>query len=222
MAEIWTVWDAELAYSATSLTQSGGERPEQRSHDGAEPLWGVYRVRPDGGTHLHVIPQSAFEWRSAEYGIDPEDLDTLLDVILHEPWIPDPHDALSLADPAAVAVLQETHGLPTCWTPGVPPADRLQAHLARIDAVKTHRVCMEPEQQQMRQDALLYVGSDRVAPVDPLEPIKTLTRLDPLRVRARTMAVAWYRDSLQMPMTPTFEQKPAGTFVGMQRPGGGL
>ncbi|MFC7641427.1 hypothetical protein ACFQX6_10900 [Streptosporangium lutulentum] len=166
MAEIWTVWDAELAYTPTSLTQSGGEHPEQRSsHDGAEPIWGVSRVRPDGGVYMHIFPHSTMEWRAAEYAIDPEDLDTLLDVILHEPWIPDPQDSLSLTNPAAVAVLQDTHGLPTCWTPDVPDAERLAAHLARIESVKTHRVCMQPEQRQMRQDALLYVGSNRVAPL---------------------------------------------------------
>lgn len=223
MAEIWTIWDAEMGYSQTSLNQSGGERPEQRAtHDGAEPSWGVAQVRPDGRPWMHIFPHSALEWRSALYGIDPEDVDTLLDVILHGPWIPSPHDALALADPAAAAVLADTHGFPTCWTPGVSDVDRLQAQLARIDAVKKHRVKMEPEKKQTRQDALVYVGSKRVAPADPLEPIKSMTRLDPVRVEARRMAASWYRDSMTQPVRPTFEQKPPDAFIGMQPPGGGL
>lgn len=40
----------------------------------------------DGVTHL--FPKNTLDWRAAEYGIDPTDVDTLLDVILHEPHIP--------------------------------------------------------------------------------------------------------------------------------------
>ncbi|MEQ4718365.1 hypothetical protein [Nonomuraea sp. B19D2] len=141
MPDIWTVWDAELGYSTTSLLQNGGEQAGQlATHYGAEPMWGISRVRPDGGAHLHIIPHSTWEWRCAEYGIDPDDMTTLLDIVLHEPWIPDPDDALASVQPGAAAVLQETHGLPTCWTPGVPDADRLAAHLERIRLVKQHRV----------------------------------------------------------------------------------
>lgn len=35
----------------------------------------------------HMIPRDAIEWRAAEYGIDPSETDTLLDIILHEPHI---------------------------------------------------------------------------------------------------------------------------------------
>lgn len=35
----------------------------------------------------HLIPRDAVEWRAAEYGIDPGDTDTLLDIILHEPHV---------------------------------------------------------------------------------------------------------------------------------------
>ncbi|WP_440063763.1 hypothetical protein [Streptosporangium sp. OZ121] len=218
MAEIWTVWDAELSYTETSLTQSGGERPEQRAApDGAEPLWGVYRVKPNNETHMHIFPHSTFEWRAAEYGIDPDDLETLLDVILHEPWIPSLDDPFLWENPDAVKVAEAMHGLPTCWTPGVPDAVRLEAHLTRINAVKEHRVRLEPEKQQTRQEALAFVGATARAAADPLEPIKSLTRLDPLRVKSRSLAVARYRESLLRTARPTFDSKPAATFVGRQR-----
>ncbi|MEV4806749.1 hypothetical protein AB0K18_42715 [Nonomuraea sp. NPDC049421] len=216
MSETWTVWDAELGYSTTSLLQSGGEHADQlgRAHDGAEPIWGISRVRPDGVAHMHLIPHSTFEWRAAEYGIDPDDIDTMLDIVLHEPWIPNPHDALATLKPGAAEVLQETHGLPTCWTPGVPDADRLAAHLARIEAVKTHRVVMVAENRMFRQGVVDFVGLDLTVPEDPLEPVKTLTRLDPARVAARRQTVEYYRAGRAGPVTPSFEIKPPNTWMG--------
>jgi hypothetical protein len=111
-------------------------------------------------------------------------------------------------------VLKDTHGLPTCWTPGVPDADRLAAHLARIDAVKQHRVRMVPENRQFRQGVVDYVGLALTVPEDPLEPVKTLTRLDPARVAARRLAVAWHRDNRTQLTPPSFESKPPATWMG--------
>ncbi|TMR97523.1 hypothetical protein [Nonomuraea basaltis] len=215
MAEIWTIWDAELGYSTTSLLQAGGEQPGPGAgHDGAEPMWGISRVRPDGVAHVHIIPHSTFEWRCAEYGIDPDDMDTLLDVVLHEPWIPSSDDALARLNPVVAAQLEATHGLPTTWTLGVSDADRLAAHLARIEAVKTHRVRMVPENRQFRQDVVAYVGLDVVVPEDPLEPVKTLTRLDSARVAARRRSVDYYRAGRAGPVTPDFDIKPPATWMG--------
>jgi hypothetical protein len=215
MAETWTIWDAELGYSTTSLLQAGGEQVNQlATDDGAEPMWGISRVRPDGVPHMHIIPHSTWEWRCAEYGIDPDDMDTLLDIVLHEPWIPDPDDALSMLQPGAAAVLKETRGLPTCWTSGVPDADRLAAHLARIESVKTNRVVMVAETQEMRQGVVDFVGLAMTVPEDPLEPVKTLTRLDPARVAARRKSVDYYRAGRSGLVTPDFEVKPPNTFMG--------
>jgi hypothetical protein len=213
--ETWTIWDAELGYSTTSLLQVGGARADQRApHDGAEPIWGISRVRPDGLAHMHLIPHSTFEWRCAEYGVDPDDIDTLLDIVLHEPWIPSPHDVITRTQPGVAEVLKATSGLPTCWTPGVSDADRLAAHLTRIDAVKTHRVRMIPEERQVRQNVVAFAGLDLVVPEDPLEPVKTATRLDPARVQARRLAVEWYRSNEQDPVTPAYAVKPPSTWMG--------
>jgi hypothetical protein len=35
----------------------------------------------------HVFPKDALEWRAAEYEIDPGDVDTLLGIILYEPFL---------------------------------------------------------------------------------------------------------------------------------------
>ncbi|MGI5292638.1 hypothetical protein ACQEVF_58855 [Nonomuraea polychroma] len=215
MAEVWTVWDAELGYSPMHFVKQDVARTNPQ---GAEPLWGVASVRPDGGRVLHTFPHSTLEWRAAEYGIDHEDLDTILDVILHEPYLPNEDDPLVQLDPAASKLLDEVKGLPTCWTPGVPDAERRQAHLARIDAVKRHRVQFANAPVAERQAALVFVGSARVAPPHPLDPIRA-ARLDPIRVDSRRMAVKWQRRTGRQ---ADFFSKPATAFMGMQPAAGGV
>lgn len=65
-------------------------------------------VTDDGGTTLlgrRMMPVDALEWRAAEYGIPPEDLDTLLDVVIYENFLGEPdrpdlmlHDAPTIED----------------------------------------------------------------------------------------------------------------------------
>lgn len=52
---------------------------------GNTPCWQVTILQADGKPHAHLIPTAALEWRAAEYGIDPTDIDTLLEILLHEP-----------------------------------------------------------------------------------------------------------------------------------------
>jgi hypothetical protein len=37
--------------------------------------------------HYYEFPDSTFEWRIAEYGFDPTDVDSIMDVILSEPFL---------------------------------------------------------------------------------------------------------------------------------------
>ncbi|MCF6423354.1 hypothetical protein [Amycolatopsis tucumanensis] len=37
--------------------------------------------------HVHIMPTDTLEWRSAEYDIDPNDRDTLMDIALTEPFL---------------------------------------------------------------------------------------------------------------------------------------
>ncbi|MEV1177275.1 hypothetical protein [Nonomuraea sp. NPDC049784] len=206
----WTLWDTELSYGPVYFSQKDATRANPM---GAEPLWGVAVVKTDGSRFLKTFPHSSLEWRSAEYGIDPDDKDTLLDVILHEGYIPREDDPLALMDPASAKVLSVTRGMPTCWTPGVSDKDRLEAHLIRIAAVKKHRLRLEPASVADRQGALAFVGSRRVAPVDPLDPIRE-AQLDPIRVESRRQAVKWAR-STGTPLEPNFLLKPPDAFMGM-------
>lgn len=69
---------------------------------GATKTWTVEYRRPDGTLGGHLFPKDTLLWRALEYGIDINDVDTLLDVILHEPLIPDPTEPANHGtDPAA-------------------------------------------------------------------------------------------------------------------------
>ncbi len=218
MPDVVEIWDAELGYSHTTLSQPPHmQDPPVLVPDGsAEPLWGVYLVNSAGQNGIHVFPNAALEWRSAEHAIDPEDVDTLLDVVLHEGGLPDRNDPLAYQDPEALAVLKDIDDLPTTFTPGVSPAERRAACLARIASVKQHRFLVTPAAQQDRQAALVFVGSSRQAPPDPLAPIREAVRLDPARVAAKRAFLDWQRQTVSQPVAPTFYVKPPATFVGMQ------
>ncbi len=51
-------------------------------------VWKV-SVLVEESVFLHCFPLDTMEWRSAEYAIDPNDRDTLLDLVLAEPWMID-------------------------------------------------------------------------------------------------------------------------------------
>lgn len=87
------------------------------------PCWQIALLRPDGARHFHLLPGVALEWRAAEYGVDPEDVDTLLEIVLHEPHMPavdDPRHGFRFTD-----------GRPDLWTADTTD-DARAAHLARV------------------------------------------------------------------------------------------
>ncbi|MEU1883441.1 hypothetical protein ABZ470_39560 [Streptosporangium sp. NPDC020072] len=212
MPQIWTIWDVELSYGHTDFPATGDAAQVLAS--GGEPVWGVYEVGEDTTAYgISAVPHSLLEWRSAEYDIDPADLDTLIDVALHERFIPHPADALAWADEQAGRVLQASADLPTCWTPGVSGTDRRQAHLERVRLVKDHLVRLEAASRADRQGALAFVGSARVAPPDPLQPMREGIQLDPARVEAKKLAVAWKRARGDLPAAAV---KPPATFMGVR------
>ena len=56
-----------------------------RQPEDMEPgWWAVAYQTPDGQTE-HIFPHVALHWRAAEYGIDPADSRTLLQVVMYEP-----------------------------------------------------------------------------------------------------------------------------------------
>ena len=91
---------------------------------GETQCWQVILRKPDGNNHAVVMPAMTLDWRAAEYGIDPMDVDTLLTVILHEPWMP-------MIDDGGGSRYADTG--PDLWTADTTTAAR-DAHLARVQA----------------------------------------------------------------------------------------
>ena len=52
--------------------------------------WAVLMTRPDGARHAYVFPKSTLECRATEYDFGPGDIDTLLDVVMHEQFVHSP------------------------------------------------------------------------------------------------------------------------------------
>jgi hypothetical protein len=106
-----------------------------RTEEGSEP------VVEEG---IHAFPHDALEWRAAEYGIDPSDVDTLMDIILTEPYIAstDYEPGTTLYDAPSIE-------------------DARKAHLSRCAKVKlAHRMSTrgknQPHVQRVKDNALMH------------------------------------------------------------------
>lgn len=156
------------------------------------PCWAVDMRKPDGGTYRHVFPKDTLAWRAAEYGLDTADTAALLDVVLHEPFAPNPDDPITAADdpvlaaglmsPANVSRGTVRAGDPvptTLYTAETTQAAR-EAHLMRITHAKNHVVRVS-------------------APKGKTSPLTAITRvlLDPATVSARAARVEANRRRLR-------------------------
>jgi hypothetical protein len=106
-----------------------------RTEEGSEP------VVEEG---IHSFPYDALEWRAAEYGIDPSDVDTLMDIILTEPYI---------------AATDYEPGTTLYDAPSI--EDARKAHLSRCAKVKlAHRMSTrgknQPHVQRVKDNALMH------------------------------------------------------------------
>jgi hypothetical protein len=117
------------------LTVAGVDRITAGNTD----CWSVTYIRGDGSKLNHVFPVDALAWRAAEYDIDLADTATLLDIVLHEPHMPDP----SHVDPPAAAAIGPA-GVPTTLATAASRADARAAHLARIEHTKKHIIRIAP------------------------------------------------------------------------------
>lgn len=136
------------------------------------PCWLVETRRSDDGNlHRHIFPKATLAYRAAEYGIDPADTDTLVDIVLHEPFAPSPDDPYTAADdpaPAAGLLSPATAARGTAAVGDLVPTTLAnaktiekarEAHLLRIQYAKTH---------------VAKVTSPKGKP-DPLAPIRSST-----------------------------------------------
>lgn len=154
--------------------------------------WKIMHVNERQEKYPYVFPKFSLEQRAAEYDLDPTDIPTLLDMVLHEPHVMDPMDYRNFStDPAAkkgltiaskrrfaqVAVGSEVpihlHNAPdraTAWL----------AHKARLDEVKT-RITLKSG----KGAGILSKGDT----TDPLQQIIDNHGVDPDRVKVRAQYV---------------------------------
>jgi hypothetical protein len=73
----------------------------------------VQRMHDDGTMDegVHVFPDETLEWRAAEFGVSPDDRDTLLDIVLTEPYLTaeDWNQGSQLHDAASITEAREHH-----------------------------------------------------------------------------------------------------------------
>ncbi len=145
--------------------------------------WEVALLKTDGTIHRHIMPKAALDFRAAEYGIDPADTDTLLEIILHEPH-------LSVVDDPTSGPRYADAG-PDLWQADTTQAARA-AHLARVKAspiridiagakaLDTIRANHRPDTARIRAirevvDTSRWVqkyGDLPAKPIDPMEAVR--------------------------------------------------
>ncbi|MCX4813695.1 hypothetical protein OG601_24150 [Streptomyces sp. NBC_01239] len=123
------------------------------------PCWVVRFVKPDGNGHHYIFPQDTLVSRAAEYDIDPMDVDTLLDIVLHEQFVnPDDDDKVTagMRSPALKNQGKFRKGdlMPTNLFNAPTIEHARDAHLARIDYAKKNKVQVSVPKKNNPLDAV--------------------------------------------------------------------
>ncbi len=173
---------------------------------GPTECWQIRQQRSDGH-HITIFPTSALEWRAAEYDIDPDapgGIDLIIDMLLHEPFVPDPIEHRH-TDPAAAKGFtapstQAIHGLavgesaPVTLHNAPDRATARAAHLERIAHAKRTRVSVTAV---LSAAGKLSAPSARTAP-DPLDVIRANHGITPEGVAAKVELVEQARQQQQV------------------------
>lgn len=137
--------------------------------------WLVHKVDPDGGGHGHAFPPETLEWRAAEYGLT--DVDEILDIILHEPHLPDEPDRDDAAARAGMVTSTGRAAEPITLYNAVSTADARAAHRLRIADAKQTRAHVRPPAKG----------------ADPLDEIRRAHGITPAGVREKAELVDVHR-----------------------------
>ncbi|MFE3031588.1 hypothetical protein ACFXKY_08055 [Streptomyces canus] len=115
--------------------------------------WVVHHVDQDGNGGGYVFPKETLEWRAAEYGLD--DVDEILDMVLHEPHLPDEPDRDDAAARAGMVTSNRPDAEPITLFNATSSAEALAAHRLRIaDAKKVRAVVRAPAKGKNPLDAI--------------------------------------------------------------------
>lgn len=135
------------------------------------PRWVVHHVDQDGNGGGHIFPKETLEWRAAEYGLT--DVDEILDIILHEPHLPDEPDKDDAAARAGMVTSSRPDAEPITLFNARSSADALAAHRLRIADAKKGRTHVRPPAKGK----------------DPLDAIRAAHGITEAGVRAKREAV---------------------------------
>jgi hypothetical protein len=151
------------------------------------PRWVVHHIDQNGNGGGHVFPKETLEWRAAEYGLT--DVDEILDMILHEPHLPDEPDKDDAAARVGLVTSTRTDAEPITVFNAASTADALAAHRLRIADVKQNRVRFTPAAKGK----------------DPLDAIRAANGITDAGLRAKREAVDIHRWQLvhgDLPVRP--------------------
>jgi hypothetical protein len=166
---------------------------EYTLHNGVE-CWVVGLVNERGQKYPYQFPKFAVEQRIAEYDLDPTDIAGAIDIILHEPHIPDPTDSVNFATDAAAkkgmmaasvkarGAIKRGQQVPLHLGNAPDRATAKAAHQARVDEVKS-RITFNSGKGK----GLLSKGDT----TDPLKTILDNHGVTDEGLSARTSYVKW-------------------------------
>ena len=140
-----------------------------------EPRWVVQQVDQDGAGRSHVFTKDVPEWRAAEYGLT--DVDEILDLILHEPHLPDFPDRDDAASRVGLVTSDRPDAEPVTLFNAASTPDALAAHRLRIAEAKRATAHVRPP----------------VKGKDPLDLIRTQHGITVAGVREKREAVDVHR-----------------------------
>lgn len=150
--------------------------------------WIVDYLTGTGEKTRHVFPKTTMEWRAAEYGFGVSDVDELLDIVLHEPHIPD------IADPDDAAA---RIGLVTSRARDAEPITLYNA--ANTDDA---RAALRARIADAKQSWARVKSTPGKGQTDPLDVIRAAHGITPDSLRAKREAVDIHRWQLRYGTLP--------------------
>lgn len=161
-------------------------------------IWVIAKTVTDGNKTFRmaqVIPEDMMEWRAAEYDIDPNDRDTLMDIILYQHHLDDGID-------------DNSHPQSLMWASTVEEARDF--HLNRIKTKKANGKTQTRKRDKTKEDKvanprnpkhLLRDTSDETA--TPLDIIKAAMPIDPEILEVKKQFVRELRKAVRLRGNPT-------------------
>lgn len=217
------IYDSEASYSY-HLRAPDRRYPSLRPDaDDVHPWYAIHLYSPEraanedpgeNGAGYALIPHARLEYMAARFGFQPDEVDVILDTLLHLP-APGSADPLAGRDLTARKVSRALDRLPDPTDPSLGRKRQRQALIDHASVVKEHQRLVQSAPQADRQFVLDWrsgaikdwetklgalgeelpaeyqLGRDEIAPEHPLAAILDGGPLDGRRIAARMARDAW-------------------------------